>query len=424
MSDITPKFNIGDFVLTKFGYLAVIVGSVSISRDVTKYLVAYEYPSNTDLSYDSLSENAKSAFTGSKLCSTKDSFSFQWENDLSKIDVGNYHYPKTFNTSIGNIIPLLPKIQSQVSIREVDVYGNVYYKVNGKLHREDGPAVEWCNGSHEWFQNHELHREGGPAIEYANGEKSWYQHGKHHRLDGPAVEMPDGRKEWWQDDKLHRLNGPAIVHSDGTKEWYQNGQRHRVDGPATVFSNGDERWYISGVLFTKEAFDKQDVVMEFKKKMSQENKNPFVQMIKGDMHKAAVRVGAEQITNIFKEAMIAALRTNGGDNAHIEGLAAFLDTKMGEAMISVGAGLTLTYAPMLNTIPKSQVLAEEFRVKGMATAGNFLIETVGKNALPLIKSAIDQMPEEQIRVAAHKTEELPQEEIDVDVSFDKEMQVA
>lgn len=32
------------------------------------------------------------------------------------------------------------------------------------------------------------HREDGPAIEFQNGTKSWYLHGKRHRTNGPAIE--------------------------------------------------------------------------------------------------------------------------------------------------------------------------------------------------------------------------------------------
>ena len=47
-----------------------------------------------------------------------------------------------------------------------------------------------------------LHRENGPAIEYANGDKSWYQHGQLHREDGPAIEYSNGNKDWYFHDKL------------------------------------------------------------------------------------------------------------------------------------------------------------------------------------------------------------------------------
>jgi hypothetical protein len=52
-------------------------------------------------------------------------------------------------------------------------------------------------GTRRYFQHGKLHRVDGPAIEYANGDKYYYQHGERHRDDGPAVEFADGYKEWW-----------------------------------------------------------------------------------------------------------------------------------------------------------------------------------------------------------------------------------
>ena len=46
-----------------------------------------------------------------------------------------------------------------------------------------------------------------------------------HRLDGPAVQWPDGSKEWWVNDERHRLDGPAIEDADGSKEWWVNGKQ-------------------------------------------------------------------------------------------------------------------------------------------------------------------------------------------------------
>ncbi len=45
-----------------------------------------------------------------------------------------------------------------------------------------------------------------------------------HRLDGPAVEYADGSKEWYVDGKLHRLDGPAVEYTDGHKAWYVIGE--------------------------------------------------------------------------------------------------------------------------------------------------------------------------------------------------------
>ena len=81
-------------------------------------------------------------------------------------------------------------------IRKVDRFGSVRYRNrDGLLHREDDPAVEYADGSREWYRGGKLHREDGPAVEYADGSREWYLHGKRHREDGPAIEYHDGTHE-------------------------------------------------------------------------------------------------------------------------------------------------------------------------------------------------------------------------------------
>ena len=45
------------------------------------------------------------------------------------------------------------------------------------LHRIDGPARIWRDGSQAWYLNGELHRESGPAVICANGRQRWYLNG-------------------------------------------------------------------------------------------------------------------------------------------------------------------------------------------------------------------------------------------------------
>ena len=61
---------------------------------------------------------------------------------------------------------------------KVDEYGSKSWYLNGKCHREDGPALEGVNGYTAWFLNGELHREDGPAVEWGDGTKDWYLNGK------------------------------------------------------------------------------------------------------------------------------------------------------------------------------------------------------------------------------------------------------
>lgn len=72
--------------------------------------------------------------------------------------------------------------------------------------------------------NGKRHREDGPACEWASGDKYWYLNGKHHREDGPAIECTDGDKIWYLNGKLHRENGPAIERINGNKSWWLNGE--------------------------------------------------------------------------------------------------------------------------------------------------------------------------------------------------------
>jgi len=78
-----------------------------------------------------------------------------------------------------------------------------------------------------WYKpgTDERHREDGPAIEFADGTKEWYLHGNLHREDGPAVEYADGYKAWLLNDKLHREDGPAVENASGTKCWYLHGEK-------------------------------------------------------------------------------------------------------------------------------------------------------------------------------------------------------
>lgn len=48
-----------------------------------------------------------------------------------------------------------------------------------------------------WYKNKVIHRYNGPAMEYADGTKKWMLFGRFHRLDGPAEVYADGREEYW-----------------------------------------------------------------------------------------------------------------------------------------------------------------------------------------------------------------------------------
>jgi hypothetical protein len=115
------------------------------------------------------------------------------------------------------------------------------YRKHGKFikHRDDGPAVEWVNGSKFYYQHGKKHRDNDlPAVESPGGDRSWYKHGLLHRESGPAA-MRYGYLYYYQNGIFHREDGPAILSLKSDKNgipsyycWYLHGQRHRIDGPA------------------------------------------------------------------------------------------------------------------------------------------------------------------------------------------------
>jgi hypothetical protein len=74
---------------------------------------------------------------------------------------------------------------------------------NGFILKEDGTKC--------WYVNGILHREDGPAVEWPSGTKCWYVNGRLHRLDGPAIEFASGYKEYW-------INNVRYSQSDWEKQ--------------------------------------------------------------------------------------------------------------------------------------------------------------------------------------------------------------
>ena len=75
-----------------------------------------------------------------------------------------------------------------MTTEDQDLFGALKYHV----------VVSAITGVRKYYNNAGvLHREEGPAIIWPNGTKLWYQNGSLHRTDGPAVEWSDGGREWW-----------------------------------------------------------------------------------------------------------------------------------------------------------------------------------------------------------------------------------
>ena len=142
----------------------------------------------------------------------------------------------------------------------------------------------------------------------------------------------------------------------------------------------------------------------------------LMDMVKQDAANAAYRVAAKQINNGVRSAIIELMKKKGADNAHIEGIALFLDTEWGAAVLGTIAGHALAYIPGLKDDPRVKRLADEFRVSSMTTVGNEVFALALGQFLPVLTSALNSLPaaETQQTTEGHKSaEEMEAEDIDL-----------
>lgn len=84
-------------------------------------------------------------------------------------------------------------------------------------------------------------------IEDEDGDVIYFVNGKRHREDGPAWVHKKGRQSWWYNGLYHREGGPAVIGINGIRqEWWIHGALHREDGPAIIDRN-KQSWYLKGV---------------------------------------------------------------------------------------------------------------------------------------------------------------------------------
>ncbi len=115
-----------------------------------------------------------------------------------------------------------------------------------QLEPKNDYTIENETGKFHLNGDSQFHCNNGPAIIYLNGNKEWYQKGKLHRLDGPAIDYNDGLlTEYWVNgvqhtkeefDNIYRapLNKVYVYreHPNGIKTTHQNGVLHSQRGPA------------------------------------------------------------------------------------------------------------------------------------------------------------------------------------------------
>jgi hypothetical protein len=147
------------------------------------------------------------------------------------------------------------------------------------------------------------------------------------------------------------------------------------------------------------------------KEVNMSEKPKFMDMIKSDATNAAYRVAATQMTNGTKAALLKLMETKGVASEKIAVASELLDTEMGASLVALLLGFGLNYAPVISEDPRVERLAGEFRVHGMATAGNAVVGVALEHIMPVVQSAIASLPavteETTTTTKARVTDSLP-----------------
>lgn len=131
--------------------------------------------------------------------------------------------------------------------------GSTYYFKNASLHREDGPAATYPNGTQVYWLDGCVHRpvSEGPAIIYPNGDEFYYEFGegqkpysierkklgKFHCVGGPAF-VNDSTHTFMVEGIRHNIGGPAVIRTKQLHEvWFYFDVKHRRGGPAVFYSH-------------------------------------------------------------------------------------------------------------------------------------------------------------------------------------------
>ncbi len=89
----------------------------------------------------------------------------------------------------------------------ISIRSNIMERINRPSYTDPETGIKF------WFKDNKF------TEDPNKGTWGW---GELHRVNGPAIEWADGTKSWWLNGKLHRTDGPAIEWADGDREWDLN----------------------------------------------------------------------------------------------------------------------------------------------------------------------------------------------------------
>lgn len=182
-----------------------------------------------------------------------------------------------------------------------DIDGTKSWYLNGNLHREDGPAIEWGDGDKWWYIDGLYRGNNKCSFTFYQPTDSLGKdktnvthvvpHGKYPKVkiytlnDGfggayeqyiiPGMEgcinsyiqRPYGKHNipaLYTGEILYIEQIPLAIGGNSIKCWYKDGNYHREDGPAVEYSDGDKHWWFEN-RFIKQINLKDFVVLDHDK---------------------------------------------------------------------------------------------------------------------------------------------------------------
>lgn len=131
------------------------------------------------------------------------------------------------------------------------------------------------------------------------------------------------------------------------------------------------------------------------KKMSNNNNKPTImETIKADATEATYRVATNQMVKGTKAALLKVLEKNGQDSDRLKAMSDMLDTEIGTALTGMLLGVVLPNVPMLSEDERVLKLGKEFRTSAFTSVGNTAVDAVTEHLLPVLTSALSNLPQE------------------------------
>jgi hypothetical protein len=351
-----------------------------------------------------------------------------WENGECKII--NFH--ETTGAVVGDLPQKIKNLINDLNVsnsvnksvvEQAETKQNVLEEINDLWSPREVPTnftgiSNFTNGTKHWYLNGKLHRKDGPAVEYSDGSKEWHLNDMYHRVDGPAIERANGSREWWLNGKLHRVDGPACEYADGSKEWWLNGEYYSeaewLAAKSVPQKTGEPT--LTETVASRTMEPSQPVVNKTtetndKPANGEKNKMSTMENIKeiavSDAKVVAYRVAASQIGKVMTNAVIKLLSGNmkGKQLAGFrKNMTEFFQTPLGEALLMFMIGCATPF--FIKYVPekyRSHALkvAEAARHEAEFIAASKLMDSFMRmfSALEGLVSSSEEEEVEKIRVS-------------------------